>query len=199
MLQVLFVFSVGAFLGLFYDSLHCYWDVLSYATPHFWKESLWVPLEFGVAALAYFYALSFLPPSFKKILKQDHVPLSRLALDGALLFFAYLSNGLLLAPWGDPKTWANMAILFGLGLIGLLTRKPGKSRILVVQMTLVMMVVGPLTEASFSSLGLFAYTHADWSGVPYWLPLLWMVAAQLFYSGGVWLLKNRVSKALSTV
>ena len=195
MSQVMFVFVVGAALGLFYDSLHCYWNVLSYAVPHFWRESVFVPMNFGIATVAYYFVVRGLPRSVKSRLSQESVSFLRLLFDASLLLCAYLSNGLLSAPWGDSRTWFNVGILIMLGLIGFLSRNKWSWELL--GLVLFLMIVGPSAEALLSRSGFFAYTHADWSGIPYWLPLLWFVAAQLFYSFGLAVLKFESLKAKS--
>lgn len=172
----LLMFVIAAVLGTLYDLIHVRYGVLSYANPHVFGTSYWVPLEFGCAALVGIAALKFL----SKKLELPQVSPARAVADAALLAVGYFVTGMFAG---------NNALTFALlGVIAAVAIGTRPTRFVIVG-SLVAAVVGPLGEIFMSQvLGFFHYNVA--AVVPYWLPLLWVIAGGLFIDIPVLLLKK---------
>ncbi|MBI3544594.1 MAG: DUF2878 family protein [Deltaproteobacteria bacterium] len=160
------LFGLGAVLGTAFDYIHVYYNVLTYAHADFHGTSLrFVPLEFGLSAVAGSVAARGLarrcpPPA---------VGAGRFALDFALLAVAYLATG-----WLNGNHALTALALVPLAVVSLATRRTGFT----LAAAAAAGALGPLSEMVVHAAGIFSYTFAD--PVPYWLPLLWVVAAGLF-------------------
>jgi len=163
--DLLVLFLTGAIAGIAYDYIHVFYDVLRYRSPHFAGTSLWVPVEFGGAALAAAFAVRVLQTRFV----LPHVTSLRVAFDALLLAVAYLCTGVL-----NGNNRLTTLVVLPIAALAVFTR-PSR---LVFVVSFVAAILGPLSETVVSKLGLFYYVHSD--PVPEWLPLLWTVAAALF-------------------
>jgi hypothetical protein len=159
------IFILGAVAGPLYDWIHVAFGVLTYEHPHFAGSSLWVPLEFGVAALLGGVAAAPLehwtPPPV--------VSTRRLIFDAAMLLVAYVATGLL-----SGQNEVTLLVLVALAAVAVGSRWSTFVFITAVGGA----IVGPLGEIFFAGIGLFHYNVAN--PIPYWLPVLWVIASGLF-------------------
>lgn len=167
---------VGALAGTFYDSIHAYYNVLYYTHPHFWKMSAIVPVEFGLGAVAFIANLKFMPKITSKL---PDIGLGRIIVSAILLFVAYMITGIYA---GDNQT--TLLLLLPFVFITLWLHR-NKHQLMHIGM---LTIIGPVMEIIISSTGFFYYTYA--SPIPYWLPVLWTVAAGLFLDFGVLLIRK---------
>lgn len=167
----------GTAAGTFYDSIHAYYDVLYYTQPHFWKLSAIVPVEFGVGAVVFIANLKYMP----KITNQlPDVRLGSIAISAVLLLISYLITGIYV---GENLITLLLLLPFALVTLGM---HRNKFQLLVIAM---LTITGPVMEIIISSTGFFYYNYGN-PIIPYWLPVLWMVAAGLFLDFGVYLLRK---------
>jgi hypothetical protein len=159
------LFLAGAVAGTLYDWIHVAFGVLSYSAPHFAGTSLWVPFEFGSAAAVG----AIFVDRLDRRLPAPEVGFARLGVDAALLLAAYLATGFFVG-----RNALTFALLAPLAVVSVATR-PGR---FVFVAAAVAAAVGPVAEALISRLGFFHYAFGD--PVPYWLPLLWVVASGAF-------------------
>lgn len=161
------MFVLGAVFGTLYDYVHVYYGVLTYARPDFAGTSLWfVPAEFGISTIGGGIA-------FRRLAREFDPPLtspSRALLDAGLLLLAYLFTG-----WFAGNHLMTLLALLPLVLISVLSR-PGR---FVIVASAIAAAVGPFFETCISLTGVFHYNYVM-SVVPFWLPLLWVVAAGMF-------------------
>lgn len=164
-------FLLGALLGPAYDYVHVWYNVLTYATPHFGGTSFWVALEFGLAGVvgtvsAELLAKRIAPPQIKP---------RRLLLDAFLLLVAYFATGVFAGE--ELKIFL---VLFALSLVSVLTR----FHLFILVSSVTAAIVGPVVETLISMSGFFHYNfltqNSFFTWVPAWLPLLWIIAAGLF-------------------
>ena len=158
-------FICGAFLGWGYDYIHVYFGVLSYAHPHFAGTSVWVAFEFGGAACAGILGAQALA----RRVAAPAVTAKRFGFDALLLLVAYLLTGLF--AYHNQLTFA---LLLGVAFVSVLTRPV---RFIWIASAFAA-IAGPISETFVSATGFFHYNVA--SPVPFWLPLLWVIAAGLF-------------------
>jgi hypothetical protein len=156
-------FCLGALLGTLLDGIHVYGDVESYPDPLFGRWAWFVPLEFGLAgALA-----GALIPALERLAgppRPPRWPLGVRVAELCVIVAAYLSTVVL----------DEAPVLLTAGLIALvairLTFRPVAGDWLY---ALIGAVIGPVVEATISTLGAFDYADPDVAGIPMWLPALW--------------------------
>lgn len=170
-------FVIGALAGTFYDSIHAYFDVLYYTSPHFWKLSLLVPVEFGVGAVLFLLNLKLIPKITDKL---PSVKRRSIALSAVLLFVSYCITGLFA---GD--NYHTLMLILPFAILTLLTHKNKFQILLIASLT----ITGPLMEIAISSTGFFYYYYGD-PIIPVWLPVLWTIAAGLFLDFGVFVIRK---------
>ncbi len=164
--RYIIIFIIGAVAGTAYDYVHVFYHVLTYQHPDFVGTQLaFVPLEFGVSALAGTLVVHWLSRRFPAPL----VSWRRTTLDGLLLLIAYLITGVLVG-----RNTLTFAALVPIAALSIATRPTP----FVLLGSLLAAIVGPLSEICVSAAGIFHYVHGN--PIPIWLPLLWMVAAGAF-------------------
>lgn len=177
-LRLPIVLVLGAVLGTLYDYIHVWFGVLAYERPDFFGTKLaLVPAEFGLSGIAASIALVYLADRWPAPKTTGW----RAAFDGVLLLLAYLCTGIFLG-----NNAATAAGLLALAALSVLTR-PSRFVALV---SVGAAVVGPVGETLISRAGMFHYAYPS-QYVPYWLPLLWIVAAGTFIDAAVLLLNIR--------
>jgi hypothetical protein len=154
----------GAVLGTAWDRMHVAAGTLFYTPPGRFHQPWWVPLEFGMLFLS--GALGIL--RFGDPLPDERSP-RRAAAELAVFSAVYGMTALL---WRRPGVL--IAVLIALLVIRLpALQKTGGANMVPAAM---LVIGGPVMEASLSAAGLFAYASPDIAGVPLWLPLLYMNA-----------------------
>ncbi len=161
----LWLFLLGATFGTALDALHVYTGVERYPMPTFLGVAWWVPLLFGVAAIAIGYSHPLVDPLLQ------HRRFRRLSASiGELtwLLLAYLISASRL------ETIAKVGILLIIYLnFWLLAGRSWQNLLL----SFVTAVTGTLIEMILVAAGVFSYTHPDILGVPYWLPCIYACAS----------------------
>jgi hypothetical protein len=166
---VLFLFVLGATVGVFFDWLHVVSGTTAYASSGAWGQPLWVPLLFGGAGIG----LGMGRLVTARWLRRPPVPVSGLEAIGALaaFFLAYVESAfvpddvallLLAVTGGGLFVWLDRSLVGALAALGAA-------------------VFGPLTEITLSRAGAFRYLEPASGtfvlGVPLWLPLLYVSAS----------------------
>jgi hypothetical protein len=161
------VLFVAGGLGLaLCDQIHVHSGVLDYDTGGvLFDQAWWVPLQFGVAALAIVAAA--VPFAHRR----DRPRPRDLATGIAWFVGAYAASGVF-----DAYPWALAAGL--LALFGWRVALADHPDVLVVY-ALLLAVAGTGAEALLSAAGTFAYSDPDFLGVPVWLPGLYLNGAPL--------------------
>lgn len=163
----LLLFVLGATLGTFLDALHVLSGTTAYAQPFLFGQAAWVPLLFGLAAVA----LGLGRLALGHLVRASPQPASSAEALGAMACFAlaYVESAFL------PQTAAVLTLgLTALGLFVWLDRS-----IAGCLAVLGAAIAGPLAEAALSLAGAFHYTGARAHlvlGVPLWLPILYACA-----------------------
>ena len=163
----LIVFVFGSLLGMFYDFIHVVYGVLYYTHPHFYGESLWVFPEFGLAAVQFTFWMEII---IWKTGRFEETNLKNCIYNALLLLMGYLITG-----WFVGNNLLTFLLLIPFGLFTLVIHKEKRERFII----LVTAIVGPLNEMLISSTGFFNYNFPTFI-VPYWLPVLWIIAAGFF-------------------
>jgi hypothetical protein len=159
------IFVLGGVAGTAYDYVHVVYGVLSYAHPHVGGTSLWVPIFFGGAAVIG----ALLVRALARRIKAPSVSVKRAVFDATLLLVAYFVTGVLMGN--------NSLTCLVLALIAAIVVATRPSRFVFV-CAAIAAVAGPVGETLNSWSGFFHYNVAD--PIPYWLPLLWVVASGIF-------------------
>ncbi len=170
------VFSIGALLGMGYDSLHVYFGVLSYSNPHFLGESLWVFIEFGIAAVVFLFGMHQME---KQNSKFKPTSLFRCFISLLLLLVAYLITCIL-----KESDDLIIGLLLIPGIITLLTHRDKRELLLI----FTTVIIGPFFEFIISKGGFFSYTNNNY--IPVWLPFLYITAAGSFIEISKYFLPN---------
>jgi hypothetical protein len=163
------LFLVGAVAGASLDMIHVVSGVLYYPKPFYpWGQALWVPLLFGMAALALVLGYQMVAAF---VGARDPSPPASALTESALGFvLAYVATGL----------FHDSELLLAVGLVLAWSwhsrRHPGEGG---VPYALVVALGGTLFEALLSSTGAFQYNDPDVWGVPIWLPALYLHASLL--------------------
>jgi hypothetical protein len=157
---------IGGGIGLaLCDQIHVQAGVLDYETGGFFGQAWWVPLQFGVAAVA-------IVAGAVPFARQRAKPNSADFVTGSAWFVAaYAASGLF-----DEHPIA-LAVAFALAwaLRVALARQPGP----LVAYSLLLAAAGTAVEAILAGVGAFAYANPDLLGVPIWLPGLYLHGAPL--------------------
>jgi hypothetical protein len=176
------LFVLGATVGTGLDAFHVYSKVERYTVPVFFGLAWWVPLLFGLAAVAIGFSHAMVDP----LLGQQRAPrefqmcvvgllwvvlvyvISATAIDSlakvGLMMLVYLNFWLIVG-----RSWQNL--LFSLATA----------------------ITGTLVEMVLVAAGAFSYLHPDFIGVPYWLPCIYACASLAVGDMGRYLLVLRTS------
>ena len=163
--RILALFAAGGIGLALCDQIHVQAGVLDYETGGFFGQAWWVPLQFGVAALA-------IVAGAAPFARGRAKPGAAAFLTGTLWFVAaYAASGLFDAhPYALAAafvvTWA-LRVAFA--------RQPAY----LVASSLLLAAAGTGAEAILSAAGTFAYANPDLLGVPIWLPGLYLHGAPL--------------------
>ncbi len=151
---ILWLFLLGAIFGTALDAFHVYSYVEQYTRPAFLGVAWWVPLLFGIAAVAIGYSHPLIDPmSIAELawLLLAYViaasPISSLA-KTVLLTLIYFNFWLL-----TGRGWQNLLL------------------------SLVTAITGTLVEMTLVAAGAFSYLQLGMLGVPYWLPFMYACAS----------------------
>ncbi len=165
------IFCLGAVLGTAYDWIHVVFGVLKYEHPHFAGTSYWVALEFGFSGMAG----ALIVRKLSRRVAPPRVGWRRTIFDHVWLLIAYLVTGIFVG-----NNALTFAVLLPMALVAVATRFSA----FIGASALFAAVSGPLAEIVTSGpLGLFHYTVAH--PVPYWLPLLWVIASGAFADSAI--------------
>ena len=163
--RTLALFAAGAIGLALCDQIHVQAGVLDYETGGFFGQAWWVPLQFGVAALA-------IVAGAAPFARGRAKPGAAAFLTGTLWFVAaYAASGLFDA---HPYALA-AAFVVTWALRVALARQPSS----LVAYSLLLAAAGTGAEAILSAAGTFAYANPDLLGVPIWLPGLYLHGAPL--------------------
>lgn len=162
-------FLVGAIAGTLLDQLHVQGNVLGYGSGAVRAgQAWWVPLEFGIAAVALVFATHHHLRAWR-VYRNRH-PRRAVIIDSAWFVAAYL----LTATVGDVNVWAVAAALGAVWLLRIvLQRRPMHVAVFSIGLA----VFGTAWEAALSHTGEFTYMHPTSLGVPAWLPFLYAMGA----------------------
>ena len=163
----LLVFILGALLGMFYDSIHVIYGVLHYTNPHFYGESLWVFPEFGLAAVQFVFWMEIIT---WKTGKFRETSFKNCLYSAVLLLMGYLITG-----WFVGNNLLTFLFLIPLAIITIVIHNKKQKRFII----LITAIIGPVNEMVISSTGFFHYNFPTYI-VPFWLPILWIIAAGFF-------------------
>jgi hypothetical protein len=163
--RVLALFIAGGIGLALCDQIHVQSGVLDYETGGFFGQAWWVPLQFGVAALA-------IVAGAAPFARARPEPGAAAFLTGTLWFVAaYAASGLF-----DAHPYAlTVAFVLAWAARVALARQPGS----LVAFSLLLAAAGTGAEAILSAAGTFAYANPDLLGVPIWLPGLYLHGAPL--------------------
>jgi Insulin-induced protein (INSIG) len=163
---ILCLFVLGATLGTALDAFHVYSNVERYAVPTLLRVGWWVPLLFGVAAVAIGYSHPLVDP-----LLQHRRPARCLATSlGELtwLLLAYLVSA------SAVYSFAKVGLLTLIYLnFWLLAGRSWQNLFL----SIATAITGTLVEMILVAVGAFWYLQPDMLGVPYWLPCIYACAS----------------------
>lgn len=163
------LFFIGFILGPACDLFHNVTLTSGYLHPQFLGLAFWVPLLFGSATLLIGLSHTLTPLLFKQkiVLKKDvplYIPL-------ILFAFQYALSGYVFAPLASKF----LILLFVTALnIWIL-----KSSAFDLVLAIITGISGCAVEVLLGISGHFFYfeMHRQFSGIPYWLPLLYMTAS----------------------
>jgi hypothetical protein len=162
------LFVVGALLLSLCDRVHLEFGVLVQAGPKLWGQGLWVLPVFGGGAVGILAGY----PVIRRALGADRVAWSgaRVLRSAILAAAAYVVTG----PFaGSPLLLS--AGLYGAWLARVILRRSGAAA----AYSLVVGVLGPAAEATFSALGLHTYAAPHLVGIPMWLAAIYLHGALL--------------------
>lgn len=163
--RILALFVAGGIGLALCDQIHVQAGVLDYETGGFFGQAWWVPLQFGVGALA-------IVAGAAPFARGRTKPGAAAFLTGTLWFVAaYAASGLFDA---HPYALA-AAFVVTWALRVALARQPAS----LVAYSLLLAAAGTGAEAILSAAGTFAYANPDLLGVPIWLPGLYLHGAPL--------------------
>jgi hypothetical protein len=163
--RILALFAAGGIGLALCDQIHVQAGVLDYETGGFFGQAWWVPLQFGVGALA-------IVAGAAPFARGRAKPGAAAFLTGTLWFVAaYAASGLFDA---HPYALA-AAFVVTWALRVALARQPSS----LVAFSLLLAAAGTGAEAILSAAGTFAYANPDLLGVPIWLPGLYLHGAPL--------------------
>lgn len=155
----------GGVLCTLGDHLHATHDVLSYPSPMLGAQAWWVPLLFMGATLAVVRGAQLFTPA--------DAPLPSPRVLGADLLSFCLAYGITSFTHTLPNVTLALLVLWWLARV---TREESRG---VIFYSLTLAALGTAFEAALSSTGAFSYHHADFFGVPRWLPGIYLHAAPI--------------------
>jgi Insulin-induced protein (INSIG) len=163
---IFWLFLLGATLGTVLDALEVYSGIERYPRPMLFGVAWWVPLLFGVAAVAIGYSHPLVDPLISRT--RPYRRLSSSIGELTWLVLAYLISA------RPPDSLARVGLIAIIYLnFWLLAGRSWQDLLL----AFVTVVTGTLTEMILVKAGGFSYTHPDILGVPYWLPGLYACAS----------------------
>jgi len=160
----------GAAICTLGDHLHATHGVLSYTHVFAWNQAWWVPLLFFGATLGSIGGAHIVRRSFRAP-PLGPVDAKLIAGDGIAFTAAYALTSFTHAA---PNETMFLLVAFWLARV-LVTPTPTW----VIALSFASAIAGPLTEATISGFGLFAYTHPDFVGVARWLPGIYLYTAPI--------------------
>lgn len=157
------------------DKVHVKFGVLSQNDQSFFGQAWWVWPVFGVMCVGLLPGYAIVRGLFRKPPTQKS--LGGL-LSSALVFFAaYAITG----------PYAHETLLLSVALpLAWIPRVAARRRTEAVVFSLILAVMGPVTESVFSLLGFFAYAEPDILGVPFWLPGIYLHGGLLATEVDAW-------------
>ena len=160
------LFLLGATLGTALDALEVYSGIERYPRSMLFGMAWWVPLLFGVAAVAIGYSHPLVDPLISRT--RSYRRLSSSIGELTWLVLAYLISASAL----DSQAKVGLIAIIYLNF-WLLAGRNWQDLLL----SFVTAVTGTLVEMILVNAGVFSYTHPDILGVPYWLPGLYACAS----------------------
>lgn len=158
--------AAGAVLCTVCDHLHVATGVLAYPHVAFWGEAWWVPLLFGAASVVIVASAA----GVRRILAAPSLPQpspARIAAGGIAFVTAYAFTA-----FGHALPDVVLGVLLGFWLARAL-----QAPVWVVVYALLVAVGGSAFEATWSALGFFRYLVPDFTGIPRWLPCIYLHVA----------------------
>ena len=163
---ICWLFLLGAVLGTGLDAFHVHSKVEHYAVPVLFGLAWWVPLLFGVAAVAIGYSHPMVDP----LLGQRRVP-RQLMLCIVELVWVLLAYVMSATSIGSHAKAGLITIIYL--NFWFVTGRGWQNVVL----SLVTAITGILVEMVLVAAGAFSYLHPDFIGVPYWLPCIYACAS----------------------
>lgn len=182
---ILWLFLLGAIIGTAFDAFLVYSSVEQYTSPAFLGVAWWVPLIFGVAAVAIGYSHPLIDPILHNFRHSRRLSTSIAELSWLLLAYVIAAS---------PISSLSKAILLGLIYFNfwLLTGRGWQNLLL----SLVTAITGTLVEMTLVAAGAFSYLQPDILGVPYWLPFIYACASLAVGNLGRSLMYNSIRGTL---
>ena len=163
---ILWLFLLGAIFGTALDAFHVYSYVEQYTRPAFLGVAWWVPLLFGIAAVAIGYSHPLTDPLIHNLRRPRRLTMSIAELAWLLLAYVIAASPIS----SLAKTVLLTLIYFNFWL---LTGRGWQNLLL----SLVTAITGTLVEMTLVAAGAFSYLQPDMLGVPYWLPFMYACAS----------------------
>lgn len=156
------LFLLGATLGTALDAFHVYSKVERYPVPVLLGVAWWVPLLFGVAAVAIGYSHVRVDPLLGQRRRPARIVFSFGELTWVALMYVVSASALdSVAKVGLLTViYLNFWVMAGRSWQNLL-------------LSIVTAITGTLVEMVLVAGGAFFYLHPDMLGVPYWLPCIY--------------------------
>lgn len=170
---------IGATLGVLLDGIHSHFGATSYTNPIFAKTAWWAPLLFAGAYVG----------GIARPLLDDKplLPAWKPALGMSLFILAYVMT---VAPLDLSS---RMALLVATFVTGYHFCDPSRACLIV---SAIGAFSGPFVEINLIRAGVFIHHEAHFAGVPYWLPVLYMIAGVGLGTLALWLVQtNQTSRA----
>ncbi len=163
---ILWLFLLGAIFGTALDAFHVYSYVEQYTRPAFLGVAWWVPLLFGIAAVAIGYSHPLTDPLIHNLRRPRRLTMSIAELAWLLLAYVIAASPIS----SLAKTVLLTLIYFNFWL---LTGRGWQNLLL----SLVTAITGTLVEMTLVAAGAFSYLQLGMLGVPYWLPFMYACAS----------------------
>ena len=163
---ILWLFLLGAIFGTALDAFHVYSYVEQYTRPAFLGVAWWVPILFGIAAVAIGYSHPLIDPLIHNLRRPRRLTTSIAELAWLLLAYVIVASPIS----SLAKTILLSLIYFNFWL---LTGRGWQNLLL----SLVTAITGTLVEMTLVAAGAFSYLQLGMLGVPYWLPFMYACAS----------------------
>lgn len=163
---ICWLFVLGATVGTGLDAFHVYNNVERYTVPVFFGVAWWTPLLFGMAAVAIGFSHAMVDPLLGQRRAPRDFQMCIVGLVWVVLVYVISATSIdTLAKVGLMTiVYLNFWLVVGRGWQNLL-------------FSCVTAVTGTLVEMVLVAAGVFFYLHADFIGVPYWLPCIYACAS----------------------